>query len=103
MIRDDLFPDGMSEESIDNLHKRARLAGIATTGTGTIIYLGNEGRKQLGKSVGKKIRGHKFVKKAGLSLAGLGLASTGLSEYLHYKYKKKLKESKNEDNSEKED
>ena len=95
MIRDNLFPEGMSEEDIENLHKRARLAGAATAGMGLLVAGSNKVRKIL-KPPRKKLRGYKTLKRAGLGLTALGAASTGLSEYVHYKYRKKLKENKDD-------
>lgn len=87
MIRDNVFPEEMSKEELDKLHRQARWAAPALLSTGAITYFGN-------KFVGPKGRkkSYKRMRNTGVAIMAGGAGVAGLNEYLHYKYRKKLKE-----------
>jgi hypothetical protein len=90
MITDDRFPEELTKEEIDKLHKRARLSGLAITGAGGLVLIGN-------RIAGKKWQGDKVYRRlnrTGIGLAAGGAGLTGLSEYLHYKYRKEHENKK---------
>ena len=86
MITDDRFPENMSEEEIDKLHRRARWGAPVLIGAGGITYIANK----IAGSKGRK-KTYKRLNRAGLAGALGGAGLIGTTEYLHYKYKKNLK------------
>lgn len=87
MIRDDQFPEEMSKESSDKNRKRARWATLPLAAGGGVVYAinrvsGAEGRE----------KAYKRLKRGSIGLSAGSIGILGLSEYIHYKHRKKLRE-----------